>query len=83
MEEVVAPPELPVDVPEAVLVIPPRPGEVLPRLAEVSPPLDNLKQLRRFMEQSPLTLTPSVSGVNILRSKSCPIKRLAWYGHSS
>ena len=81
MEEVVAPPELPVDVPEAVLVVPPRPGEVLPRLAEVSPPLDHLRQLRRFMEQSPLT--PSVSGVDILQSKSCPIKRLAWYGHSS
>ena len=75
MQEVVAPPELPVDVPEAELVVPPRPSEVLARLAEVSPPLDHLQQ------QSPLT--PSVSGVDILRSKSCPIKRSAWYGHSS
>ena len=77
MQEVVAPPELPVDVPEAELVVPPRPSEVLARLAEVSPPLDHLQQ------QSPLTPTPSVSGVDILRSKSCPIKRSAWYGHSS
>ena len=49
MQEVVAPPELPVDVPEAELVVPPRPSEVLARLAEVSPPLDHLQQ------QSPLT----------------------------
>ena len=77
MQEVVAPPELPVDVPEAELVVPPRPSEVLARLAEVSPPLDHLQQ------QSPLTPTPSVSGVDILRSKSCPIKRSAWYRHSS
>ena len=77
MQEVVAPPELPVDVPEAELVVPPRPSEVLARLAEVSPPLDHLQQ------QSPLTPAPSVSGVDILRSKSCPIKRSAWYGHSS
>ena len=55
MQEVVAPPELPVDVPEAELVVPPRPSEVLARLAEVSPPLDHLQQLRRLMEQSPLT----------------------------
>ena len=84
MQEVVAPPELPVDVPEAELVVPPRPSEVLARLAEVSPPLDHLQQRRRLMEQSPfLTPAPSMSGVNILRSKSCPIKRSAWYGHSS
>ena len=52
VQEVVAPPELPVDVPEAELVVPPRPSEVLARLAEVSPPLDHLQQRRRLMEQS-------------------------------
>ena len=84
MQEVVAPPELPVDVPEAELVVPPRPSEVLARLAEVSPPLDHLQQRRRLMEQSTVSFnTVAVSGVDILRSKSCPIKRSAWYGHSS
>ena len=84
VQEVVAPPELPVDVPEAELVVPPRPSEVLARLAEVSPPLDHLQQRRRLMEQSTVSFnTVAVSGVDIFQSKSCPIKRSAWYGHSS
>ena len=62
MQEVVAPPELPVDVPEAELVVPPRPSEVLARLAEVSPPLDHLQQRRRLMEQSTVSFnTDTVS----------------------
>ena len=63
VQEVVAPPELPVDVPEAELVVPPRPSEVLARLAEVSPPLDHLQQRRRLMEQSTVSFNTGTVSV--------------------
>ena len=58
MDEVVAKPELSIEVAEAVLVVRPLSGEILLRFPEVSPPLNDLGEKKSSDDANDLSGSP-------------------------